>query len=542
MLLVGVQGRSPGGRLRGELTVAPTAAGWEADPASPRFARSRRTRLLPVLARAEAEVGGFALQLTGLGLATRRQMGRPPGALAAEERLSEARDLALVGLEARRPLVAGLDLALRAGVLGGRSRWQPLAGDALRASGERATLAAELRLLGEAAGRHRLRFSAGFEGERARRRGPDALRPGEPGVDQASASGRTLLVAADERYRPLTWLELEAGGRLAALRAHGRAQMAGAPALERDLRPSLLLAPRGGLSLFPPLAGSRLDLRAGRFGGPQPLWPLLTGAVGPPGEVSLPTEDVALARAELARGVWQVSAIALERRTAQVLEDRLSPATGRLELIRPRIERRYRALIGSGELRAPWLTGGAAVAWSRLYGNHEGSTDPYTGRIRPAATVAWDALSPGAAGSGPLPFDRPLSLRLYAEHARPVRCPAAACRLSTAAAYRVDAGTPRSTRGWSAEGGEGGTVARGSLGRTAAVTRLDAAVELSFLAGGRRTSIAVQGANLTSHRPVVSREQLTTEGPGAAAPRPSFGNPVAWAEPLSFKLVVGLEL
>jgi hypothetical protein len=542
LLLAGVEGRSAGGRLRGGLTVAPNAAGWEADPASPRFARSRRTRLLPVLARADAELGGFALQLTGLALATRLQLGRPPGALAAEERRSESRDLALVGLEAWRPLVRGLDLGLRAGVLGGRTRWAPLAGDPLRASGERATLAAELRLLGEAAGRHRLRFGAGFEGERARRRGPDAVRPGEPVVDRSSAGGRTLHVAADERYRPASWLELEAGMRVASLRAHGRAELPGAAPLDRDLRPGLQLAPRAGLSLFPPLPGSRLDLRAGRFGGPQPLWPLLAGATGQTGAVSLPSEDVALARAQLAGGAWRVSAIALERRTAQVLEDRLSPATGRLELIRPRVQRRYRALIGSAEGHAPWLTGGVAFSWSRLRGNHEGFTDPYTGRLRPASTLTWDALSPGPSASGPLPYDRPLSLRLYAQHGRAVRCPAAGCRVTGAAAFRLDGGTPLSPRGWSAEGGEGATVARGMGGRTAAVARLDAAVELSFLAGGRRTRVAVQGANLTNHRPVVAREALTTDGPGAAAARPTHDNPVAWAEPLSLKLVVGLDL
>ena len=84
--------------------------------------------------------------------------------MAAEEPQSEARDLGLVGLEARRPLVRGLDLALRGGLLAGRTRWMPLAGDPLRTSGERLTLAGELRLLGEAAGRHRLRFGAGLRG------------------------------------------------------------------------------------------------------------------------------------------------------------------------------------------------------------------------------------------------------------------------------------------------------------------------------------------------------------------------------------------
>jgi hypothetical protein len=406
------------------------------------------------------------------------------------------------------------------------------------------TLGGELRLLGGAAGRHRLRFGAGFEGERARRRGPDAVRPGEPAVDRATAGGRTLHVAADERYQPLSWLELEAGLRVAAVIAHGRSEAAGEPALDRRLEPGLLLAPRAGITLLPPLAGSRIDLRAGRFGGPVPLWPLLAGAAGPPGEVAAPAEDVALARAALARTAWQVSAVALERRTARVLEDRLSPATGRLELIRPRIERRYRALIGSAEGRAPWLNGGVAIAWSQLRGNHEGFTDPYTGRIRPSATVTWDALGPNLPRSGPLPLDRLLSLRLFAEHTRALRCPAAACRLSAAAAFRVDGGTPRAARGWSAEGGEGVTLvaSRGSLGRTAAVARLDATVALGFLSGGRLTTVTLQGVNLTNHRPVLAREQLVSEGPDPAPARASFGNPVAWAEPPSLKLVLGLEL
>ena len=67
-------------------------------------------------------------------------------------------------------------------------------------------------------------------------------------------------------------------------------------------------------------------------------------------------------------------------------------------------------------------------------------------------------------------------------------------------------------------------------------------VTLAFLAGRRLTTVALQGVNLTNHRPVLAREQLVSQGPGSAAARATFGNPVAWAEPLSLKLVLGLEL
>jgi hypothetical protein len=74
------------------------------------------------------------------------------------------------------------------------------------------------------------------------------------------------------------------------------------------------------------------------------------------------------------------------------------------------------------------------------------------------------------------------------------------------------------------------------------MARLDATVALAFLSGGRLTTVALQGVNLANHRPVLAREQLVSEGPAPAAARATFGNPVAWAEPLSLKLVLGLEL
>jgi hypothetical protein len=82
------------------------------------------------------------------------------------------------------------------------------------------------------------------------------------------AAGRCtwLLTSA---YQPLSWLELEAGLRVAAVMAHGRERGRGRNLRSiASLEPGLLLAPTRGITLLPPLAGSRIDLRAGRFGGP----------------------------------------------------------------------------------------------------------------------------------------------------------------------------------------------------------------------------------------------------------------------------------
>jgi hypothetical protein len=538
------QAVSGAGRLRGTLAIAPAASGWEGDPASPRGARGRRTRLLPALGRLDAEAAGVELALTALALHGERRWGRPDRILPAGEPGSERRQLGLAGLEARRRLVPGLELGLRASVLGTRLRAGPLAGEPVVDRAVRGTLLGELRVVGEAAGRHRLRASAGLEGERARRRGVDVLRPGEGVPSGGRASGRTLHAAADERYQPLPWLELEAGLRVQGVRLRGGGTIAGGPPLERTVSPGVLIAPRAAVAVRP-VGGSRLTLAAGRFGGPVPLLPMLGGADAPARAPSPPAEDSALATGEIDRPGWRLAVQAIERRTARVIEDRLSPATGRLELFQPpRLRRRYRALIAAAEGRAGGSHAGLGLGWARLDGNHEGATDPYTGRLRPGATISWDATELGGAPTaGRLPLDRRLSLRLFADHTRmlPCRCRRAP-RLAASAALRVDGGTPRSARGWGLEAGEGAVLLgpRGALGRTGPVASLDVGVSLTFVTAAGLTSLAIQGANLTRHRPVTAREELMTDGAGAG--RPSFGNPVAWAEPLSLKLVLGLEL
>ena len=560
--LASAQGTTSGGRLGGSLTVAPARDGWQADPSSTRAARGRLRSVVPALARVDAQAGRWRLQLTALGAASRERHGRPGPITAAAEPATAGRDLGLLALAARHPVASLGQLDLRAGLLGARVWRRPLAGERLVTRSGRASLEAELHVRAFAGGAHLVRVGAGLSGEGARRQGLDSLRAGEPAVDRSRASSLTAHLAVDERYSPLPWLELEAGLRLLSLRLQGRVRSQP----EREVTPSLRLAPRARIAAGTPLPGTRLFAIAGRFAGAVPLHPMLGGAAAPPVGVDIPIEDAGLLGAQWAGRWMRLLLQATERRTRRVIEDRFSPANGRLELFQPRAaRRRYRAVMASVLADTPVLHAGLAASWSSLRGNHEGFTDAFTGRARPGGTGLWDTPTPEPNGEGALPFDRRLSIRWQAEHARELR---AGHRLVLGVAARFDGGTPLSARARSLEGGEGQSflVERGSLGRTGTVTSLDAGLALSMPVGprpGPRMTIALQGANLTNHRPVIAREELYTERParpvpggrgpgdlsrvtdGAGGPvprRPTFLNPVAWAEPLSLRLLLGLEL
>jgi len=198
------------------------------------------------------------------------------------------------------------------------------------------------------------------------------------------------------------------------------------------------------------------------------------------------------------------------------------------------------------------------VLGGRLRGNHVGYLDPSSGQTRPGATGEWDGLESAVNRDGPLPFDRPFSARLTFEHARPL----AGFDLRLLALGRWDAGTPLSALGRSPESGAGQVflVQRGSLGRISAVPGVDVALQIARTFGAARVWLAFQGFNVTNQRPVVARDQVYTDlaAPPLAgasgrdalgnlvdrdgnpvAARPSFGNPVSWAEPLLLRLALG---
>jgi hypothetical protein len=556
-------GVRPGGWLRGHLAVAPSWGTFEADPRSVSAMRGRQRRRFPWLARTEIDLRSWNLATVGLGSFDRLRHGRAARITPPRDPASAARDFWLVGATARRVAASGPgELRLQASLL--RSSQETVfQGDMpSRTTAHRGTLelrgSTDARLLGW----HLLDLGTGVEASWASRPGPEPSRQSGLIVARARASSWSPWVALDDRYRPLAEVELQLGVRLEKQLFRARAEPGGQAPLERSFGAGLLIAPRAQACYLAGPRGGRLCLTAGRFGASLPLVALLDLTAGPPGSMSAPAEDAALALGELRLGVVRLAGYALDRRTAHVIEDRFSPATGRLELHEPRgARRRMQAVAAQAWLELRGTRIGAGLVASRLRGNHVGFVDDGTGEPRPAGTAEWDTTSAPINGDGPLPFDRPWSARVLLEHQRAL----GGTTLSSMALGRWDAGTPQSARGRSPESGPGQVflVQRGSLGRTASVHGLDLQVGLSRLVGGTRVSLMLEGFNVTNFRPVVARDQVFTdaavaprEGVGGRAAlagvvdaegnpvpaRPAFGSPVAWAEPFLLRLGLAVEL
>ena len=228
------------------------------------------------------------------------------------------------------------------------------------------------------------------------------------------AGGRTLHVAADERYRPVSWLELEAG-----LRVAGGERRTGAAQPRRVNRRSI--AASNPACCWPRAAGSPLP-GAGR----QPAGPArrsvrrarcLCGLCWP-----VPGGHRATCRRPPRTWRWRGPNWCGSAWRGVGAGGRApdGPGAGGSPVARHGPPGADPAARGAALPGADRIGRGARALAERRPGRWPGvscaattraSTDPYTGRIRPAATVAWDGLSPDIARSGPLPFDRPLSLR-----------------------------------------------------------------------------------------------------------------------------------
>jgi hypothetical protein len=551
-----------GGRLRGHLALAPARIPFAADPESVTATRGRRASSFPWLARADAEAGGWELGLVGLGSFDRWSYGRAARILPPRDPGSRARDLFLVGTTARRPAATGPgELRFQAGLLRSATRTELSDGPTSptsRTIGSRLSLAGHLSDQGNLYGWHLFGLAAGADIAWARRPGREPSRQAGITVVDARASSGTPWVAFDERYRPAPSIELDLGLRLEKSFFAGRAAVEGAPAADRTFSTGLLIAPRAQACYRPGAAS--VCLTAGRFGAGLPLHPMLDTTAPPPGTRSAPADDAALAIGRWNLAPVAFSLFALHRQTAHVIEDRFSPVNGNLELHGPRgARRRMQALAASAVFQGARTRAGAGVLLARLSGNHVGYLDAGAGPVRPGATAEWDGLDSPVNRDGPLPFDRPFSARLTFEHARPM----GGVELRLLALGRWDAGTPLSALGRSPVSGIGQVflVQRGSLGRTAALPGLDLLLQVSRAFGTAQVWLALEGFNVTNQRPVVARDQIYTDlaaAPragasgrealgqvvdGAGSPlvaRPTFGNPIAWAEPLLLRLRLGM--
>ncbi|HEY0713737.1 MAG TPA: hypothetical protein VGF45_13750, partial [Polyangia bacterium] len=180
-------------------------------------------------------------------------------------------------------------------------------------------------------------------------------------------------------------------------------------------------------------------------------------------------------------------------------------------------------------------------------GNHSGAIDEATGQLRPWVTPAFDGPDVDVNRSGRLPYDRPYGLRAYVTG-----------RLENFAGWdasalvrgQLDAGTPLSATGRSAASGEGQVflVPRGSVGRTRTHTSFDVALRLArrLPQADARVWLALEGFGFAWRRPVSVRDSrfadeiLTPEAAAGREPAPGYGRALAYAEPLTLRLQLGV--
>jgi hypothetical protein len=564
----GAAGQTSGGAARGTLVIAPARAGWDADPESVLAPRGRRRLVVPVLGWGAAEAGGWQISGGGLGNLSATQRGRAARLALPDEPTDSDRSWWLLGATARRQLAPGSnDLALQVGYLRASRSDESAALPAIDQQGSRLTLGAAARVAGRWGVWHALALSMGLDLERANRGGGAPSR--QPGAIFSGADAHATLPWVDlsERLVPAPSFQIELAARLGVGAFTGRSGFVGLADQSRSFKSKLAFAPRVRLSWRPFAVGAAdlvLFAAGGRRTGVLPLDALMGAAAGPRLELALPAEDALSAGA-----AWQHRGITLglrgqAGRSSNIVEDRFSIASGQLELFAPPgAERRFRALIADADVQLTALRFGLSAVLARHEGNHVGFIDEASGRSLPAGTGAFDSPDTEANRSGPLPFDRPYGLRGFVAATVPAAW-TGGFAVRGALRGRIDAGTPRAATARSATSGTGQVflVERGSLGRTSAPTSVDAAVSVERALGGRRLWLALEGFNLTQHRPVVARDPVFTDAVAAGVPggrgvtglgqvrdasgaavaqAPTFARAVAYAEPLLVRLLVGVE-
>jgi Carboxypeptidase regulatory-like domain len=539
---------------------------WTADPTSITGPRGERNAAKTSLVWGRLDLAGWRLGAGGLADFIERRRGRAEQVLPVAEPGDQDRLLGQVGVSATRQLFAGAnELGFRVGYLAARDRTRLAGVDDATENSHRISLAGRLSLGGRWAGSHLFTLATGVDFEGAERTGIAGGR--QPGLVAAGAEAdaRLFWAEARERWSPVPSFDLALGLRVGGTRLGGKTNFAAAPALERSFSTDLFLGPSARLDWRPLARDLAFFAAVGRYALRLPLGPALGAAAGPRSDLAAPAEDALAVGAELAFTDARLGVTAHARRTVAIVEDRFSPTSGRLELFAPPgAERRYQALVADGEVGLPLAGGrtrlGMAAILARQEGNHVGFVDEASGALRPAGTSAFDGPDVEVNRAGALPFDRPYGLRGFIDAELPLP---GGLRLRTTVRGRIDAGTPRAATARSIASGSGTEflVERGSLGRTAAVTSLDAGLKLTRRFGATEAFLIMEGFNLTGQRPPVARDPVFTEEivqpqPGARGtaglaavrnvqgspvdPMPSFARAIAYAEPLLVRGLLGL--
>src|SRR5262249_2620153 len=144
------------------------------------------------------------------------------------------------------------------------------------------------------AGIHLVDVMVDFRDAAGTRDGTQRLRFGFTPTDHASGSSTLLAGGLRDRWRPRTWLELDAGLRVETMSLHGSIQSTDTlPQTDMGFEP--LISPRFGFRLLAPSGGFSGVFAAGRLMAPLPLEPLLDALGARSNSLTLPHEDVALA-------------------------------------------------------------------------------------------------------------------------------------------------------------------------------------------------------------------------------------------------------
>ncbi len=151
----------------------------------------------------------------------------------------------------------------------------------------------------------------------------------------------------------------------------------------------------------------------------------------------------------------------------------------------------------------------ASYAWARTRGDYPGLLAYDTGQVDPHLSSQYDLPELGTNRDGPLPHDRPHTLKLEA-----FRGVAVAGGVATLGARgRLASGTPVDARGPDASYGDGETflLPRGALGRTPAARTLDLhAGYRRDLGGGVAVELFVDLLNVTDHQPATAVDERYT--------------------------------
>jgi hypothetical protein len=258
---------------------------------------------------------------------------------------------------------------------------------------------------------------------------------------------------------------------------------------------------------------------------------------------------------ELERSAQAAEQTAAQNPT-QANSDNAAAARALADGAKPKPKRTYQAVQVSASKRIArcWFATGS-YTYSRLRGNYVGLYDADNDQRDPNLTRQYDQPGIMLNRSGPLPNDRPHLIRLDGYYTHPFE----RSSLTAGLGFVGHSGTPLSALGHTTSplDYDSYLVARGSMGRTPFVTRLD--LHLAYrrgLQGKLAAEVFLDIFNLLNQRTVLTQDQVYTEGfvpqpianaslkdyaTGGANPvtkNPNFHMPTSYQAPISGRVGV----